>query len=178
MPFVRHSFRAVSAIMKTLFHGKAIYFILALGITLGSHAAWAEVEGQPEIIDGDTMSIAGVVFNLYGVDAPESDQTCGNQGGVYPCGFQAANVLGYMTAYQWVKCTDKGVDRDNQNVMTCLLGGRYDVGERLIRQGWALADRRYRIPAYLQAEQAARAEGAGLWAGTFVAPWDWRSGQR
>ncbi|MEQ8229677.1 MAG: thermonuclease family protein [Rhodospirillales bacterium] len=152
--------------------------LFALFLLLAPQSARAEIEGQPEIIDGDTLSIAGVVFNLYGIDAPESDQTCRNQGGAYPCGFQAANVLAYMTAYQWIKCRDRGVDPDRQTVMTCLLGGRYDLGERLIRQGWALADRKANIPAYLQAEQAARAEGAGLWAGSFAAPWDWRQGKR
>jgi endonuclease YncB( thermonuclease family) len=135
----------------------------------------ADLEGQPEIIDGDTMSIAGITFDLYGIDAPENDQTCTNDGGSYPCGFQAANVLGYMTAYQWVQCRDQGTGPDGRAKMACVLGGRYDIGERMVRQGWALADRSLRIPTYLAAEQAARAERAGLWAGGFDAPWEWRN---
>ncbi|PIW30143.1 MAG: succinoglycan biosynthesis protein [Rhodospirillales bacterium CG15_BIG_FIL_POST_REV_8_21_14_020_66_15] len=140
--------------------------------------ARADMEGQPNIVDGDTLSVAGVVFNLHGIDAPENDQTCDKDGERYPCGFQAANALGFMTAYQWVQCRDKGVGRDGRYTMTCYLGGRYDVGERLIRQGWALYDRALRIPAYVAAEEAARAERAGLWAGAFVPPWEWRQGKR
>ena len=32
--------------------------------------------------------------------------------------------------------------------------------------------------AYLAPEQAAKADRAGLWSGTFVPPWDWRYGAR
>lgn len=142
-------------------------------------SARADVEGQPEVVDGDSLNIAGTVIQLRGIDAPENDQTCRQADGQsYPCGFQAANALGFMTAYQWVQCRDGAVLRDGRYVMTCYLGGRYDVGERMIRQGWALAERSLNIPAYLAAEQAARAEGVGLWAGAFVAPWDWRQGKR
>jgi endonuclease YncB( thermonuclease family) len=155
---------------------RAFVFIAILVLATGP--ALADMEGQPAVIDGDTLSIAGVVFNLHGIDAPESDQTCDKDGERYPCGFQAANALGFMTAYQWVQCRDNGTGRDGRYTMTCFLGGRYDVGEKMIRQGWALYDRAVRIPAYMAAEEAARAERAGLWAGGFVAPWDWRQGKR
>ena len=121
---------------------RAFVFIAILILTTGP--VLADMEGQPAVIDGDSLSIAGVVFNLHGIDAPESDQTCDKDGERYPCGFQAANVLGYMTAYQWVQCRDNGTGRDGRYTMTCFLGGRY----------------------------------AGLWAGDFVAPWDWRQGKR
>lgn len=141
-------------------------------------SARADVEGKPEVVDGDTLNIGGVVFDLTGIDAPEADQTCTKDGQTYSCGFQATNVLGFMTAGQWVQCRDQVIGPDGGSAMTCFLGGRYDIGEKMIRQGWALADRALSIPAYLAAEQAARAESAGLWAGGFAAPWDWRRGKR
>ena len=43
----------------------------------------------------------------------------------------------------------------------------------LVRNGWALAFRRYST-AFIQDEDYARERKAGLWAGAFIAPWDWR----
>ncbi|HAD87843.1 MAG TPA: nuclease [Rhodospirillaceae bacterium] len=156
-----------------------IALLAVLLILLLVPSARADVEGKPEVVDGDTLNIAGTLIQLRGIDAPESDQTCRQADGqAYPCGFQAANALSFMTAYQWVQCRDGAVQRDGRYVMTCYLGGRYDIGERLIRAGWALADPSLDLPAYQAAEQAAQAEGVGLWAGTFAAPWDWRAGRR
>jgi len=45
----------------------------------------------------------------------------------------------------------------------------------MVEAGWALAYRKCAAD-YIDAEDGARAGGAGLWAGTFVAPWDYRAG--
>ena len=47
----------------------------------------------------------------------------------------------------------------------------------LVKNGWALAYRRY-SKAYVGQEQAAQAAGRGMWRGEFVMPWDWRKGVR
>jgi hypothetical protein len=52
-----------------------------------------------------------------------------------------------------------------------------DVGKWLVREGWALAFRRY-SSAYVAEEDAARQARRGLWAGAFIAPWDWRQRSR
>ena len=42
--------------------------------------------------------------SITSIDAPENDQTCRQADGQsYPCGFQAANALGFMTAYPMVR---------------------------------------------------------------------------
>ena len=154
-------------------------FCLAFAVlTFSGASVQADMDGKPEVIDGDTLSIGGAVFDLFGIDAPEPGQTCAKEGQAYDCGFQATNALAFLTAFQWIKCRDQGAGADGVPRMACLLGGRYDLGERLIRQGWALADPEQSVPAYEQAEAAARSEGVGLWAGTFEAPWDWRAGRR
>jgi hypothetical protein len=43
----------------------------------------------------------------------------------------------------------------------------------MVRQGWALAFRRY-SDAYVGEEDGAREEQRGIWSGAFIAPWDWR----
>jgi len=43
----------------------------------------------------------------------------------------------------------------------------------MVRQGWALAYRRY-CKDYLDDEKAAKVAWKGLWQGEFVPPWEWR----
>ncbi len=53
----------------------------------------------------------------------------------------------------------------------------YNVNARLVYEGWALAYRRY-SKKYVPEEDEAKAAKRGMWAGEFVAPWDWRRGER
>ena len=52
-----------------------------------------------------------------------------------------------------------------------------DLNGRLVSQGYALAYRRYSTK-YVPQEDQAKAAQAGIWAGEFVPPWDWRQGKR
>ena len=47
----------------------------------------------------------------------------------------------------------------------------------MVRNGWALAYRRYSMD-YVDDEAAARQARVGMWRGKFVAPWEWRRGRR
>ncbi len=52
-----------------------------------------------------------------------------------------------------------------------------DLGAWMVRQGWALAYRRYSLD-YVNEEADAQAARRGIWAGRFVKPWEWRRGKR
>ena len=43
----------------------------------------------------------------------------------------------------------------------------------MVREGWALAYVQY-SREYVTDEAAARDQRKGVWAGAFIAPWDWR----
>ena len=62
----------------------------------------AEIIGKPRVVDGDTIEIAGQRIRLYGIDAPESDQTCvvGNER--WQCGRNAALALSSMISTNWI----------------------------------------------------------------------------
>ncbi len=53
----------------------------------------AIIEGQAHVIDADTIDIGGTSIRLWGIDAPERDQTCVLGRLVYDCGQLAADEL-------------------------------------------------------------------------------------
>ena len=75
-----------------------------------------------------------------------------------------------------VTCEERDRDRYGRVVAVCRHSGR-DIYAWLVREGWALAYRRYSL-AYVNEEAAARSARRGIWRGEFVPPWDWRRGAR
>jgi endonuclease YncB( thermonuclease family) len=132
------------------------------------------------VIDGDTLEIHGTRIRHYGIDAPESRQTCHAADEVYGCGQQAALALADHIGRHAVSCEPKGdPDRYGRMIAICTAAGE-DLSAWLVwlvEQGWVLAYRRYSI-AYVGQEQEAESAGRGIWRGEFVAPWDWRKGIR
>lgn len=103
-----------------------------------------DLAGQDSVIDGDTIEIHGQRIRLYGIDAPESGQTCEADGKVYRCGKDAAFALTDKIGRQTVECEDRGRDRYDRVIAICYAGGQ-DIGAWLVDQGWALAFRRYSL---------------------------------
>jgi endonuclease YncB( thermonuclease family) len=127
----------------------------------------------PRIMDADTVDAGTFKIRLNGIDAPETDQRClDEQGKVWSCGIEAtAKLEAYSRGRSW-SCELTGVDRYGRSLGTCLIDGE-DVGRWLVRNGWALAFRRYST-VYVPDEDYAREHQLGLWRGAFIAPWDWR----
>lgn len=135
------------------------------------------IMGRATVIDGDTLDIRGERIRLSGVDAPESGQNCADADGkLWRCGSAAANALDRFISSAPVSCTVVDTDRYDRAVSTCTVGSK-DIQDWLARNGYALAYRQY-SKAYVAAESSAKAEKAGIWAGEFVNPADWRKGYR
>jgi len=134
----------------------------------------ADLSGIARVLDGDTIEIGTVRVRLWGIDAPESRQSCLAGGRRWPCGRRATQALAGRIDGRSVACEER--DRDGRIVAVCRYGGR-DVNAWLVREGWALAFRRY-SRAYVAEESAAKTARRGLWRGEFVRPWDWRQGKR
>ena len=75
-----------------------------------------------------------------------------------------------------MRCDDRGRDRYGRLISVCTADGT-EVNARMVAVGMALAYRRYSTD-YVPQEAQAKAARAGMWAGRFVAPWDWRRGKR
>ena len=58
----------------------------------------------------------------------------------------------------------------------CYAGGT-NLNRWVVREGWAVAYRRF-INGYFAAENEARIAERNLWRGEFVMPWHWRRGRR
>jgi endonuclease YncB( thermonuclease family) len=135
------------------------------------------ISGIPRIVDGDTVEIGATKIRLVGIDAPETDQLCiDKNGGRWPCGVTARDELIRHVGSQPWSCLVTGKDRYGRALARCESGGE-DIEKWMVRNGWALSFVRY-SHVYDKEEGEARAGKAGLWAGAFIAPWDWRSRNR
>lgn len=142
-----------------------------------SLAIITRLDGPAGVTGGDTLKVAGDRVRLFGVDAPESAQTCTRADGQsWPCGAEATAELRRLVAGGPVSCIIENRDGHGWAVSTCAVGG-VDIGAAMVRAGLALAYRHYST-RYVDDEAAARRYRVGLWDGTFMAPWDWRRARK
>lgn len=132
--------------------------------------------GPAQVVDADTLVVAGQRVRLHGVDAPEAAQTCLRDGLPWRCGAEATEALRRFLGARPVACTPLDRDRYGRVVARCRAGGQ-ELGAWLVEQGLAVAatDHSWR---YLPEELRARAAGRGLWAGEFQRPAEFRRAPR
>ncbi len=133
-------------------------------------------QGPAIVHDGDTISIGDRRLRLFAIDAPEGDQICHRAGEPWRCGEESAAALRALLGSDTVECAEVEEDRFGRPVVRCTVGGT-DVNDWMVRQGWAVAFRRYGLD-YVDAEAEARRAGRGIWSSSFVPPEQWRAGRR
>ena len=125
------------------------------------------------ITDGDTIKFNNKKIRLHGIDTPEIKQLCKSKNGEdYKCGVKAKLALINLISSHQVKCSIHGKDRYKRLIATCFVKN-ININEWLVKEGWALAYRRYSAD-YINAEMFAKSNRAGLWQGIFLEPWKWR----
>ena len=151
----------------------------ALLILLPIKASAQTFIGQASITDGDTVEIHGVRLRLWGIDAPERAQLCrGSDSLQYRCGAEAANALDAFVAQRPIECVQVDVDHKwHRPVVLCSVANT-DIGEWLVRSGYALDWPRFSKGAYRHDEQDANSNERGIWRGNFVEPWKYRACRR
>ena len=180
-PDSRHDQETRSTASRFTFRGSGLLRQLCcLTLLLLLYPAAAEAEtltGKPYVTDGDTVKISGERIRLEGIDAPETNQRCKDASGKgYDCGLVSTAALRTKIGRNSITCEGTARDRYGRFLGICYLN-ELDLNGWLVRNGYALAYTRY-SRRYASAEGEARENGRGLWAGEFVAPWNWRRGER
>ena len=145
----------------------------------GSGTSPVEILGSvPRIVDGDTLEVAGQRCGSKALTPPKLRNPAGRRAATATrVGEHATQALRTRIGPDAVTCTVEGRDRYMRALGMCYAADGTDLNGWLVSQGHALAYRKYST-TYVPQEDQARAAQAGLWAGEFVPPWDWRRGER
>jgi endonuclease YncB( thermonuclease family) len=119
-------------------------------------------------VDGDTLDHAGERLRLVGIDAPEYRQQCDHGGASWPCGQAARNSLVKLIAAGPLDCRGSRQDKYGRLLVTCRSGAT-DINAEMVARGMAVS-----YGGYALEEARAREAKAGLWAGGFERPQDYR----
>ena len=155
--------------------------IFFLSLTLGINIS-ADIIGEAEVTDGDTIIINDIRIRFTGSDAPESyffgkTQTClDGKGREWECGNAATQKLKELINNQTVRCTDEGQDRYGRTLGICYVGDM-DLQAEMVKSGMAVAYLRY-SNRYEKEQNYAKKVKAGMWAGEFKQPEVWRRENR
>jgi endonuclease YncB( thermonuclease family) len=152
------------------------FFTSLIVLAGGALVAWAlsrppedQITGVADVIDGDSIRIAGEEIRLKGIDAPELMQTCTVARREEPCGRQSRQALRRLAGSGLVTCVGSGRDRYGRRLAFCRVRG-LDINAAMVRDGQAVS-----FGGYAREEEEARNAYRGVWAGTFERPSDWRA---
>jgi len=152
---------------------KKLIFFLIIILNLNIKVIANEIYGIPVIIDGNTIKILNNKIRLHGIDAPEKNQKCTKSRKEYNCGVVAREKLIKKIGKNAVKCLNKkNKDRYNRFIGVCFVE-QEDLNKWMVRNGYAIAYRRY-SKDYILDEEFAKINKLGMWFGTFSKPEKWR----
>lgn len=132
--------------------------------------------------DGATVQLAGVTYRLDGIDAPEFDQMCvDDHADPWTCGIEARDQLTKLIGARGIHCEDLGPDKTfpKRHAGLCTADGETtSLNQLLVGQGFGLNSEPSAKGRFKDDEAAARDDRRGLWRGCFVAPHEFRRGEK
>ena len=150
--------------------------LFAAAVALAS-VCHAGPDGTIRVVDGDTFKVGTTTVRLHAIDAPETDQMCGDANSpAWACGDWVRDKTREMFEGRHARCTATDTDRYGRTVAKCAVDGQ-DVGDRMVSDGLAFAYRQYGMD-YDLAEKAAAVNARGLHGTGVMSPAAFRSAQR
>jgi endonuclease YncB( thermonuclease family) len=150
-----------------------------LGLILSVNPGWT---ASAVVRDGNTIQLAGTTYRLDGIDAPELDQTCiDDHADPWTCGLDARDHLSKLIGGRPVRCYDQGPHQDfsKRHIGVCTVeGGTTSLNQQLVRDGFAVSLEQSAKSRSSEDEANARRDRLGLWKGCFVAPQEFRRGNK
>ena len=153
----------------------ASLFLLLNALPAG--AAPESIRGKARAMDGDSLRVGRSEVRLWGIDAPEFDQSCDREGRSWDCGRAARAALASRVDGRVIVCVPRDRDVYRRAVSVCRVDGR-SLNDWMVREGWAVDYRRYSGGAYAAAERQARKAQRGIWSGRFERPDRYRQRHR
>ncbi|MBB3137411.1 endonuclease YncB(thermonuclease family) [Rhizobium pisi] len=162
--------------LRLIRDGVTAFALLALAALIAAKLNDADkikYAGAFRAADGDSLTSGADRLRLEGIDAPELNQSCERDGKAWACGRMARETLQGMVLGSGTLCEGSQRDRYDRLLVVCRSGTGVDINAAMVRRGMAIS-----YGGYGQEEAEARAEKAGLWAGTFERPRDVRDHAR
>ena len=155
---------------------RSLILILAV---LSASQGWA---ASAIVRDGSTLQLADVTYRLDGIDAPEFDQMCIDEhADAWACGVEARDQLANLIGSRQVRCDEDlgcGTYKKRHIGICTVEGETVSLNQLLVRQGFALNFEPYARGRFKEDEAGAKDNRRGLWKGCFVAPQEFRRGQK
>lgn len=126
------------------------------------------------IVDGDTVhfDFDKVKVRFGGIDTPEMNQICYQNGTPIKCGVIATMKLKEFIGDTLPVCKPEGEDRYGRVIAECFVNGE-SISKYLVRNGYAFAYREY-SKKFIKDEKYAKKNNLGFWQTEFEFPWEFR----
>lgn len=133
------------------------------------------ISGVAQAIDADILTIGTQRIILWGIDAPERNQTCTLGGRNWGCWQAAMRKLQTLADDRSIKCVSQADPDPLGRIFAICTSGDVDIGEAMVKSGLARAFPR-QSKIYTAVEKEAKLAKVGLWqkSAKSVAPWVWR----
>jgi endonuclease YncB( thermonuclease family) len=143
-PKTEHAGDSSKALAQQLGKIAAVVIIIIIGLVIERYCSYKPPAFGPDAkivsIDGDSLRAGdGTEYRIFGIDAPELDQTCKEANGKsWACGRAAKARLTVLMKGGSVNCEARSKDRFGRVVALCSAQGVPDLGDAMVRQGYAI----------------------------------------
>ncbi len=150
------------------------------GMRVKSHPQFnKKFSGNTFVLDGDSLKVGGKEVRLFGLDAPEYNQTCFNvEKKKYLCGQISREFLINLAGGKEVECVYAEKDKYDRFLSKCFVSNGSEtilINEEIVKNGMAVIYNFTESDEKMdELEAEAKKKKLGIWQGAFQLPKDYR----